>query len=63
MTKTKTNTALNREYNKSAYDRIEITVAKGQRKVIKKRAESLNKSVNKYIKDLIDKDMGGSVIK
>lgn len=63
MTKTKTNTALNREYNKSAYDRIEITVVKGQRSLIKKRAESLDKSVNKYIKDLIDEDMGGSVIK
>ena len=46
--------------NAKAYDRIEIKVKKGQKEIIQKRAELLNKSVNGYITDLIEEDLAGS---
>lgn len=61
MNKLKKRIEENKEYNKQTYDRIEITVLKGRRELIKKRADILDKSVNKYIKDLIDQDMGGII--
>ncbi|MFQ8997173.1 hypothetical protein [Allofournierella massiliensis] len=48
------------KYNAKAYDRIEIKVKKGQKEIIQKRAELLNKSVNGYITDLIEEDLAGS---
>ena len=48
------------KYNAKAYDRIEIKVKKGQKEIIQKRAEQLNKSVNGYITDLIEEDLAGS---
>ena len=48
------------KYNAKAYDRIEIKVKKGQKGIIQKRAEQLNKSVNGYITDLIEEDLAGS---
>ena len=33
---------------------------KGQKEIIQKRAEQLNKSVNGYITDLIEEDLAGS---
>ena len=48
------------KYNAKAYDRIEIKVKKGQKEIIQKRAEHLNKSVNGYITDLIEEDLAGS---
>ena len=47
------------KYNAKAYDRIEIKVKKGQKEIIQKRAEQLNKSVNGYITDLIEEDLAG----
>lgn len=61
MDKLKKRIEENKEYNKQTYDRIEITVLKGRRELIKERADGLDKSVNKYIKDLIDQDMGGII--
>ena len=44
-------------YNKKAYDRIDVIVPKGKRKVIKDFAEKQGKSTNRFINDAIDKAM------
>ena len=41
-------------YNKKAYDRIEIKVAKGRKAKIFSFAASKHKSVNQFIVELID---------
>ena len=51
--------AVNR-YSKKAYDDVRVRVKKGQKEIIQKRAEQLNKSVNGYITDLIEADLAGS---
>ncbi len=48
--------AVNR-YSKKAYDDVRVRVKKGQKELIQKRAEQLQKSVNSYIVDLIEEDM------
>ena len=45
-------------YNKKAYDRIEIKVKKGRKREIFAFAASKNKSVNQFIVDLINREMG-----
>lgn len=49
--------AVNR-YSKKAYDDVRLRVKKGQKEAIQARAEELGKSVNSYIVDLIEEDMG-----
>lgn len=49
------------KYQKKAYDRIELKVKKGNKEIITKRAEELGKSVNSYIKDLINADTDGKL--
>lgn len=44
-------------YNKKAYDRIDVIVPKGKRKVIKDFAQKQGKSTNSFINDAIDKAM------
>lgn len=44
-------------YIAAAYDRINLTIPKGQRDVIKAHAESLGESVNGYIWRIIREDM------
>lgn len=44
-------------YNKKAYDRIDVIVPKGKRKVIKDFAQKQGKSTNRFINDAIDKAM------
>lgn len=51
--------AVNR-YSKKAYDDVRVRVKKGQKEIIQKRAEQLNKSVNGYITDLIEEDLADS---
>ena len=51
--------AVNR-YSKKADDDVRVRVKKGQKELIQKRAEELNKSVNSYIVDLIEQDMKDS---
>lgn len=48
------------KYQKKTYDRLELKVKKGEKQKIKQRADSLNKSVNNYIWDLIQADMNKS---
>ena len=47
-------------YIATAYDRINLTVPKGQRAGIKARADSLGESVNGYIWRLILADIGNN---
>jgi predicted DNA binding CopG/RHH family protein len=46
----------NNQFIASAYDRINLTVPKGNKEKIRARAESKGMSVNAYINDLIEKD-------
>lgn len=46
------------EYNKKNYDRIEITVPKGRKAVIKEVAQAAGQSVNEFINQAIDERMG-----
>ncbi len=48
------------KYKSKAYDKIELRVRKGNRDIIKARAEKLGMSVNEYLNDLITKDLGQS---
>ena len=51
-------TKANRKYNEKSYDRIALTVKKGQREIIKAHAEKKGLSLNGYINKLIADDMG-----
>ena len=44
-------------YNKKAYDRIEIKVKKGRKKIIFDYGQKEGKSVNQFIVELIDKEI------
>lgn len=44
-------------YNKKNYERLELRVKKGQRKEIQEAAEKAGKSVNRFILDLVAKEM------
>ena len=57
----KTSTASKAKYNAKAYDRIALSVKKGQRDKIKAHAESKGMSLNGYINELIKKDMGNEL--
>lgn len=52
--------AYNNTFIAQAYDRINLTVPKGDKERIKAYAEAQGKSVNGYINDLIEKDMKNS---
>lgn len=56
----KTSSTVKNRYNAKAYDQIPLRVKKGQKEIIQKRAEQLEKSVNGYIVDLIEKDLSDS---
>ena len=45
------------EYNRNNYDRVNLTMPKGKKPLVKERAKALNKSVNEYINDLINADL------
>lgn len=49
--------AYQNDYIKEKYDRINLTVPKGRKEEIKKKAAVAGKSVNEYINSLIDNDM------
>lgn len=53
----------NRKYNEKAYDQLKIVVKKGERDIIKAYAESIGKSLNGYINELIISDMESNGIK
>lgn len=45
-------------YNRKTYERVELRVKKGQKAVIQQAAKDAGKSVNRYILDLVAKDLG-----
>lgn len=45
------------KYVKNNYDRIELTVPKGQKDIIKAAAESVGESLNTYVRNAIDQRM------
>lgn len=50
--------AYNNTFIAGKYDRINLTVPKGKKEVIKDHAEANGESVNGYINRLIDEDIG-----
>lgn len=46
-------------YNFDRYDRIQVLVPKGNRKIIKSVAKKLGKTMNNYITTLIENDLKG----
>ena len=51
----------NNEYNKQAYDRLNIQVPKGQKAIIETHWKAKGyKSLNAYVNDLISKDMAAA---
>lgn len=46
-----------RQFNAEKYDRMEITVPKGKKAIIKDFAEKQNKSVNGFVNEAIDEKM------
>ena len=50
------------KYNAKVYERIVLQVKKGNKEIITKRANELGKSVNAYIKDLINADIDGKLL-
>lgn len=48
--------AYQNDYIKQKYDRINLTVPKGRKEEIKKKAEAQGMSVNQYINKLLDED-------
>lgn len=56
----KTSSAAKRRYNDKAYDRLFITVPKGEKEEIKARADKSGESVNAYINRLLDQDKQSS---
>lgn len=54
----KTSAAVKYKYNSKAYDRLAISVKKGDRERIKSHAEHSGESLNAYVTRLIYTDMG-----
>ena len=54
----KTSAAVKNRYNSKAYDRLGLVVPKGRKADIETYAKEKGKSVNGYISDLIQIDMG-----
>lgn len=53
----KTSSQVKNRYNKKAYDNILLVLKKGQKEIVKEHAEKQGMSVNKYINQLIERDM------
>ena len=58
MAKTKTSTTVKRRYNEKSYDRLAITVPKGQKQAIEAHARAQGESVNGLVNRLLRADMG-----
>lgn len=49
-------------YCKKTYDDVRIRVKKGQKEIIQKRADEMNKSINSYMVDLVRDDLSAQGI-
>ena len=47
----------NAKYKAKAYDKVELRLYKGDRDVLKAKAEAQGKSVNSYILELLEKEI------
>ncbi len=54
----KTSSSVKDRWNKKTYDDVRLRLYKGQKEIVKSYAESQGKSLNGYISELIQKDMG-----
>ena len=54
----KKQTEWTRAYNEKAYDRLAITIPKGQKQAVEAHAQGKGQSVNGYVNGLIRADMG-----
>ncbi len=50
----------NNEFNKQAYDRINLTVPKGKKEIIQRMAQLKGESVNAFINRLIDTEISNA---
>ena len=48
------------QYNKEKYDRVNLTMPKGKKDLLKTAAAERNMSVNEFINALIDKELNSS---
>lgn len=53
----KTSTASKNKYNVKSYEKLYVFVKRGQKEIIKARAESVGLSVNGYVNEIIRKDL------
>lgn len=53
----KTSTASKNKYNAKSYEKLYVFVKRGQKEIIKARAESVGLSVNGYVNEIIRKDL------
>ena len=53
MAKTKTSSAVKQRYNEKAYDRLAITIPKGQKAIVEEHAKSKNLSINGLVNALL----------
>lgn len=53
----KTSSEVKNRYNAKAYDRVALTVPKGEKEIIKAHAAALGESVNGYINKAIQERM------
>ena len=58
MAKTKTSSAVKQRYNEKAYDRLAITIPKGQKQAVEAHAQGKGQSVNGLVNALLRDDMG-----
>lgn len=49
-------------YNRKTYERVELRVKKGQREIIRQAAARSGKSLNRFILDLVAKELGNDDI-
>ena len=57
MAKTKTSTAVKRRYNEKAYDRLAVTIPKGQKAAVEAHAQNKGLSVNGLVNALLREDL------
>ena len=49
-------------YNRKTYERLELRVKKGQKQIIQEESKKRGKGINRFILDLIAKEVGNDEI-
>lgn len=58
MAKTKTSSAVKQRYNEKAYDRLAITIPKGQKQAVDAHAKQIGTTVNGLVNGLLRAELG-----